>query len=73
MATLLLFAALFLGGASLLFKEAHDEVFTGTPWAADVCSASKLFCSHPEYLGYAAGVALVLAAGAKLGSAMSGR
>jgi hypothetical protein len=37
-------------------------------WANDVCSTSKLFCQHPEYLAYAGGVLLVIAVGFKLGS-----
>ena len=35
------------------------------------CSASHLLCTHPDYLWYAAGVALVLAAGFKIGSTLS--
>lgn len=72
MAALLVLAALVLGAASLLFKEANDQVFSGVSWASDVCSASKMFCGHPEYLAYAAGVALVFALAAKLGGAIGG-
>jgi hypothetical protein len=60
--------ALLFGGAALLFKQAADEVFVGTPWASDVCSTSHLFCHHPEYLAYAGGVLLILAIGSKIGS-----
>ena len=70
MPALMVLAALLLGAAALLFKEAHDQVFSGVAWASDVCSASKMFCGHPEYLAYAAGVALVLALAAKLSGAM---
>jgi len=48
--------------------EAAGEISVGTPWASQVCSASQMFCHHPEYLAYAAGVVLVVAIGAKLGS-----
>ncbi len=60
--------ALLLGGAAFLFKQAAAEVSVGTPWAGDVCSASHLFCHHPEYLAYGGGVLLIIAIGAKIGS-----
>jgi len=60
--------ALLLGGAALLFWNAAGLISVGTPWASDVCSMSKMFCQHPEYLAYAGGVMLVVAIGAKLGS-----
>jgi hypothetical protein len=60
--------ALLLGGAAFLFRQAATEVSVGTPWASDVCSTSQLFCHQPQYLFYAAGVMLVIAIGAKLGS-----
>jgi len=60
--------ALLLGGAAFLFRQAADQIAIGTPWASDVCSMSKLFCHHPEYLAYAGGAMLVIAVGAKLGS-----
>jgi hypothetical protein len=60
--------ALLLGGAALLFKQAAAEISVGTNWAGDVCSTSKLFCQHPEYLAYAGGVLLIVAIGFKLGS-----
>lgn len=73
MAAILFFVALALGAAALLFREAAELISGGTaPWAYDVCGASQMFCSHPEYLMYAAGVAVVLAVGIKLGSALSG-
>jgi hypothetical protein len=58
----LLFSAL-LGSAALVFYEASKQLYFGTPWAADVCSASQLFCRHPEWLAYGAGgmIALFLA------------
>jgi hypothetical protein len=68
MAALCFLIALLLGGAAFLFKQAADEISIGTQWASDVCSTSPMFCHHPEYLAYAAGVALVIAIGAKLGS-----
>ncbi|MDR3465083.1 MAG: hypothetical protein P4M07_03975 [Xanthobacteraceae bacterium] len=70
MAAILFAGAVLLGAASLVFYEAAGQVYLGTSWATDVCSASKTFCGHPEYLAYAAGVALVLALGAKIGSAL---
>ncbi len=60
--------AALLGGAGFLFYQAAAEVSVGTPWASDVCSASYLFCHHPEYLGYGGGVLLIIAIGAKIGS-----
>jgi hypothetical protein len=60
--------ALLLGGAAFLFKQAAAEISVGTPWASDVCSTSQMFCQRPEYLFYAAGLMLVIAIGAKLGS-----
>jgi hypothetical protein len=72
MAAICFFITLALGGAALLFRNAHEQISIGTSWAVDVCSTSKLFCVHPEYLAYAAGVMLVLAIGFKLGSAMQG-
>jgi hypothetical protein len=63
--------ALVLGGAALLFKEAAEEIAIGTSWASDVCSASQMFCHHPEYLAYAGSVTLIVAIGVKLGSLVS--
>jgi hypothetical protein len=62
---------LLLGGAAFLFKQAAAENAAGAAWAGDVCSTSQLFCHHPEYLAYAAGIMLVLAIIAKLISAVS--
>jgi len=70
MAAIFFFVAVVLGAAALLFREAAAQVYNGTSWAVDVCSASKMFCGHPEYLAYAAGAALVLALGSKLGNAL---
>jgi hypothetical protein len=67
MAGFFILLALLLGGAAFLFKEAGDEISVGG-WASDLCTTSKLFCQHPEYLAYAGGVILVLAVGFKLGS-----
>jgi hypothetical protein len=64
MAALCFLIALLLGGAAFLFKQAAGEISVGTQWASDVCSMSPMFCHHPEYLAYAAGVALVIAIGA---------
>jgi len=72
MAGILFLMALLLGGAAFVFKNAADSVSVGTPWASDVCSASHMFCHHPEYLAYAAGAALVIAIGFKLGSLANG-
>jgi hypothetical protein len=63
--------ALLLGGAAFLFKQAADEISVGTAWAGDVCSTSQMFCHHPEYLAYTAGIMLVLAIIAKLISVVS--
>ena len=51
--------ALLLGGAAFLFQQAAGQISIGTQWASDVCSTSQMFCHHPEYLAYAAGVMLV--------------
>jgi hypothetical protein len=68
MAGITFLMALLLGGAAFLYKQAADQISVGTSWAADVCSTSHLFCHRPEYLAYAAGVLLIVAIGAKLGS-----
>jgi hypothetical protein len=68
MAGITFLMALLLGGAAFLFKQAAGEIAVGTPWASDVCSASHMFCQHPEYLAYAGGGMLIIAIGAKLGS-----
>ena len=68
MAGIFFVIAILLGGAALLFRNAAQEISIGTQWASDVCSLSSTFCHHPEYLGYAGGVMLVIAIGAKLGS-----
>jgi hypothetical protein len=68
MAGITFLMAVLLGGAAFLFKQAATEISVGTSWAGQVCSASKLFCHHPEYLAYAGGVMLIVAIGAKLGS-----
>jgi len=71
MAGLLFLFTAVLGGASLLFREAAGQISIGTPWASSVCSVSKMFCAEPMYLAYAAGAALVLAIGVKLGGELS--
>jgi uncharacterized membrane protein AbrB (regulator of aidB expression) len=71
MAGIAFLIALLLGGAAFLFHQAAGEISVGTQWAGDVCSTSQMFCHHPEYLAYAAGVMLVIAIGAKLGSIVS--
>jgi hypothetical protein len=47
-------------------RQAAGENAVGAAWASNVCSTSQMFCHHPEYLAYAAGVMLVLAVIAKL-------
>ena len=69
MSAILLLLAVLLGAAAVLFWEAAQQIYNGTPWASDVCSASQMFCHHPEYLAYAAGALLVVAIGFRLGSA----
>jgi hypothetical protein len=71
MAGIAFLIALLLGGAAFLFHQAAGEISVGTQWASDVCSTSQMFCHHPEYFAYAAGVMLVIAIGAKLGSIAS--
>ena len=66
MAGISFIVALLRGGAAFLFRQAAAEVSVGTPWASDLCSTSPLFCHHPEYLFYAAGLMLVVAIGAKV-------
>jgi hypothetical protein len=68
MAGFFILVALLLGGAAFLFWQAAAQISVGAGWAGDVCSTSKLFCQHPEYLAYAGGVLLVIALGFKLGS-----
>jgi hypothetical protein len=63
--------ALLFGVAALLFRQAAEQIHSGTSWAHDVCSSSQMFCHHPEYLAYAGGVLLIVAVGAKLGSMAS--
>jgi hypothetical protein len=70
MSALFTLAALALGAGSVLFYNAHGQLYYGKQWAVDVCSTSQLFCGHSEYLAYAAGVSLVLAIGFGLGKAM---
>jgi hypothetical protein len=72
MAALFVMVTLALGSAALLFRTAHEQVYFGTTWAVDACSASQMFCSHPEYLAYAAGCTLILAIGTGIGRAVSG-
>jgi hypothetical protein len=72
MAGLFFLAAVLLGGAALLFRQAAEEIRVGTDWAAQVCSMSQTFCHNPEYLAYAAGALLIVAIGFKLGSLASG-
>jgi hypothetical protein len=60
--------AVLLGGAAFVFHQAAGLVSVGTPWASSVCSASRTFCHHPEYLAYAALGLMVVAIGVKLGS-----
>jgi hypothetical protein len=50
-----IFLAVLSGSAAVLFYNASKEIRVGTPWAADVCSASQVFCNHPEWLVYGAG------------------
>jgi hypothetical protein len=52
--------AVLSGAAAVLFYNASKEIRVGTPWAADVCSASQMFCNHPEWLAYAAGGMIAL-------------
>jgi hypothetical protein len=68
MAGICILMAIMLGGAAFLFRGAAAEISVGTPWAADVCSTSQMFCHHPEYLAYAAGALMIAAIGAKLGA-----
>ena len=55
----LVLAALF-GSAALLFYEASKQLYFGTPWAVEVCSASHMLCKNPEWLAYGAGGMIVL-------------
>jgi hypothetical protein len=65
----LLLSAL-LGSAALLFYEASRELYLGTTWAVDVCSASHILCKHPEWLGYGAGGLIVLMLALKVADAV---
>jgi len=68
MAPIAFLLAVLLGGAAFVFREAAAEISLGTGWAGSLCSASPMLCHHPEYLAYAAGVLLIVAIGAKIGS-----
>jgi len=72
MAGLFFLLAVLLGGAALLFRQAAEQIRLGTDWAVQVCATSQTFCHNPEYLAYAAGVLLIIAIGAKLGSLANG-
>jgi hypothetical protein len=72
MAGLFFLLAILLGGASLLFRQAAEEIRLGTDWAVQVCSMSQMFCHDPQYLAYAAGALLIVAIGFKLGSLANG-
>jgi hypothetical protein len=67
MAAVFFLIALGLGGAALLFRNAHEQVYFGTSWATDVCTTSHYLCQHPDYLGYGGGAVMVLAIGAGIG------
>ena len=54
MATFILFLALLVGGASIVFYAAGDMAGHGSRWAADVCSAARLFCDSPHLVSFAA-------------------
>jgi hypothetical protein len=54
-----LLLAILLGSAAFLFYDASREIGI-TPWAGDVCSASQLFCDHPEWLAYGTGGMIAL-------------
>jgi hypothetical protein len=58
-AMIFLLLAVLSGSAAVLFYDASREMGI-TPWAADVCSASQLFCNHPEWLAYGAGGMIAL-------------
>ena len=72
MAGLFFLLAILLGGASLLFRQAAEEIRMGTDWAVQVCSTSQMFCHNPEYLAYGGGALLIIAIGVKLGSMANG-
>jgi hypothetical protein len=65
----LLLSAL-LGSAALLFYEASRELYLGTTWAVEVCSASQIFCKNPEWLAYGAGGMIVLLLALKVADAV---
>jgi hypothetical protein len=54
MATFILFLAILVAGASILFYAAGDMAGHGSRWAADVCSAAPLFCDRPQLASFAA-------------------
>ncbi len=60
--------AVLLGGAAFVFWQAAAQISVGAAWAHSACSASPMFCHHPEYLAYAAGAVLIAAIGAQIGS-----
>lgn len=72
MAGFFIFIAVLLGAATATFYNAHEQLYYGASWAVNACGTAPLFCSHPEYLAYAAGGSLVLGIGAALGGALSG-
>ena len=58
---LFLLLAVMLGASAYVTYAASQQLWDGTPWAHNVCSAAGPFCNHPEWLGYGAGGFVVLA------------
>jgi len=69
MSGILWFAAVVMAAAAFVFREAAGQIATGADWAHKACGTAKIFCQHPEYLGYGAGTVLVLAVAVWIGEA----
>lgn len=69
MSKILWFATVVIAALALVFLEAERQISIGVAWASEACDAAKIFCQHPEYLGYSAGVTLVLTIAVMIGEA----
>ncbi len=71
MSGILWLAAILMGAGAFIFREAAGQISIGTEWAHKACGAAKIFCQHPEYLVYGAGVVVVMAIAVTIGEKTS--
>ena len=45
-----LFLAIVLGGAAIVFFAAGDLNGHGSSWATEVCTTGRFFCDHPAWV-----------------------